>query len=279
MINQESRNGYSRKKRGVAQLNATLDKHLLAYAAAASAAGVSLLVLAQPTEAKIVYTPTNVEIAPTSKTGIDLIHNGKSDFLLSNHTSTPSTGSIFINELKVVPRGQNGVQGYASVLRSGVLVGPKSKFQTSTQKMAEFTRYCPRESSYCTTEATGNWKNITRGYMGLKFFIHGKAHYGWARLNVTIADNGVYALLTGYAYETIANKAILTGKTKGNEDKRSENEGQAGGVGKVNPAVLGKRKSEPAGLGLLAQGAAGLDVWRKRDPDSPVIETVGWWRW
>ncbi len=276
----EARSGTSIKKREVAHLNATLDKRLFAYASAASAAGVSLLALAQPTEAKIVYTPTNIEIAPRSRAGIDLVHNGKSDFLLSNHTSFNTSNESFTNYLQVTPQGHNGVQSNAVALRSGMLVGPKGQFQGSAQKMAEFREFCTHTShTYCHTKAGGNWYNITRGYLGLKFFIHGKAHYGWARLNVTITDKGVYALLTGYAYETIANKAILTGKTKGNEDEGSGNEDQARSVGPGNPAVFRKSKSKPATLGLLAQGAAGLDVWRKRDSNSPVIETVGWWRW
>jgi hypothetical protein len=47
--------------------------------------------------------------------------------------------------------------------------------------------------------------------------IEGKVHYGWARLS-TPKDwdrNQRWATLTGYAYETIPNKPIITGKTKG----------------------------------------------------------------
>jgi hypothetical protein len=42
-----------------ASLPASLDQHLNLYALAAGAAGVSLLAFAQPSEAKIVYTPTH----------------------------------------------------------------------------------------------------------------------------------------------------------------------------------------------------------------------------
>jgi hypothetical protein len=48
------------------------------------------------------------------------------------------------------------------------------------------------------------------------------------------------ATLTGYAYETIANKPIVTGKTHGKD------------VVTV----------QPASLGHLAQGSAGLAAWR-----------------
>lgn len=63
---------------------------------------------------------------------------------------------------------------------------------------------------------SGPWENAGKGvksrYLGLKFQIKGKTHYGWARLNFPKPSG---AIMTGYAYETIPNKAILTGKTKG----------------------------------------------------------------
>jgi len=68
-------------------------------------------------------------------------------------------------------------------------------------------------------------------YLGLKFDdLKGKTHYGWARVEVPIS--GGY-WLTGYAYETVPNKPIITGKTKG-------------------PDVI---TVEPATLGRLARGA------------------------
>jgi hypothetical protein len=54
-------------------------------------------------------------------------------------------------------------------------------------------------------------------YVGLKFSIKGQTHFGWTR--VKIASMYPYkASLTGYAYETIPNKAIITGETKGPDD-------------------------------------------------------------
>jgi hypothetical protein len=61
-----------------------------------------------------------------------------------------------------------------------------------------------------------------------------KAHaYGKGDLIIT-------GTLTGYAYETVANKPIIAGKTKG-------------------PDVITAR---PASLGHLAHGASGLSAWR-----------------
>jgi hypothetical protein len=65
----------------------------------------------------------------------------------------------------------------------------------------------------------GQWANGGKGvrdrYLGLRFIIKGQVHYGWVRLNVSFKNGEFSGLLTGYAYETIPNKAIATGKTKG----------------------------------------------------------------
>ena len=77
------------------------------------------------------------------------------------------------------------------------------------------------------------WRNEKRKYLGFSFVIKGQTHYGWARMNVIgCSANGISAVLTGYAYETVANKPIITGKTKG-------------------PDVI---TLEPGSLGALAAG-------------------------
>ncbi len=102
-------------------------------------------------------------------------------------------------------------------------------------------RFCPARALCGTGHAVvrytrGPWLNVSHRYLGLKFIIKGKVHYGWARLNV---QSGV-ATLTGYSYETIPNKPIIAGKPKG-------------------PDVI---TLEPASLGHLARGASGLSAWR-----------------
>ena len=52
-------------------------------------------------------------------------------------------------------------------------------------------------------------------YVGVRFLLNGQTHYGWIRLTVTTSPdpNGppLTAKITGYAYETVANKAIKAG--------------------------------------------------------------------
>jgi len=86
----------------------------------------------------------------------------------------------------------------------------------------------------------GQWQNISsRHFLGVKFLINGETHFGWLRFSMA---NAIGATLTGYAYETFANKPIIAG---------------VGNDGKMLPAT---HPQHPAGsLGRLAAGAAGLN--------------------
>jgi hypothetical protein len=95
---------------------------------------------------------------------------------------------------------------------------------------------------------------VTNGYLGLKFTVKGKIHYGWARLTVQVLGRAfIKATLTGYAYETIPNKAIIAGRTNGSNDNS------------VDPVVLAAPTPQPASLGMLALGAHGVPLWRRKE--------------
>ena len=74
--------------RNVSRLNQKLDRKLTAYMAAAGAAGVSMLALAQPAEAKVVYTNANLNIGNVA---IDLNNDGINDFrfFLERYSTNP----------------------------------------------------------------------------------------------------------------------------------------------------------------------------------------------
>lgn len=85
----------------------------------------------------------------------------------------------------------------------------------------------------------------------------GEVHYGWARMSVT-CNNGYSILLTGYAYETIPNKPIIAGKTKGEDDI---DPGPGASLTGPTPDI-----PHTAMLGALALGAPGVSVWRRKEP-------------
>jgi hypothetical protein len=246
----------SRSARTPANLPASIQQQLTMYAIAAGAAGVGLLALAQPAEAKIVYTPADVKI---TKFHLDLDHDGVDDFLLQTSTKFVSqTSETF--RLNVSPSNrQNDVWGkgnYASALRAGVRVGAGFP-QGGIVMVSDVYKI---NSFY--TKFHGPWANGGKGvknrYLGLKFLVKGKHHFGWARLNVAINLYGqITATLTGYAYETTVGKSIKAGQTHSAADDSAYEDL---GVSMTSPVP---DTPQPASLGMLAMGAPGLSIWRR----------------
>jgi len=236
--------------RTTADLPESITRQLNMYVLAASAAGVGMLALVQPAEAKIVYTPAQVRI--NHKLALDLNHDGINDFYFVssyNHASSCSS-----NYLIVSPYRKNLLltkNFFPLALRAGVRVGGAQHFS--------FNGLMARASFNCTnghSRFEGDWANSGKGvknrYLGLKFLINGKVHYGWARLNVTINSILREVTLTGYAYETVPGKAIIAGATTGPDD--------------AEPTASLTLTPEPATLGTLALGAPGLSIWRREAP-------------
>ena len=227
--------------RKTAKLSDSVNQHLNLYALVAGAAGVSLLSLTQPAEAKIVYTPAHIKITLNHKFLLDLNHDGIKDFELNNNSAHSSafleafprqTG----NALAAATGGMcNPVLG-AAALKAGVLIG---KGQT-------FGDYDCMAQKLATEGSFGSWGNVKNRFLGLQFVIKGKKHFGWARLSVSKPP--YIAILTGYAYETIPNKPIIAGKTHGR-----------------NRVTV-----QPASLGHLAGGANSIPAWRVK----PVAATT-----
>jgi len=118
-------------------------------------------------------------------------------------------------------------------LPAGMEIGPGKPFQAQANCMA-FSE---------SGSANGPWLDVKHRYLGFAFMIEGKVHYGWARLSLGRFVYNYTAELTGYAYETIANKSLLTGKEK-STDAPVETAG--------------------ATLGSLARGASSLPAGRNK---------------
>jgi hypothetical protein len=207
------------------RLNNILDKGLLTYMATASAAGVSMLAMTQSAEAKVVYTATNRSIVSDSR--LDLNNDGIPDYAFHGPFAICGTCSY----LDVLAIKFNKFMSSAQPLAAGISVGPDGKFRGHLGQMV----------NSCTCSGNpgngGPWIGVQNEYMGYEFNIKGTAHFGWARFSVT--DKGAITL-TGYAYETVSLKPIVTGDTTGSDDEDS--------VEQPVPAA--------SSLGSLALGAA-----------------------
>jgi len=210
-----------KRPRKPANFSQSLHDRLNMYALAASAAGVGVVALAQSAEAKIVYTPAHHVIGLKQRYALALNHKF-ADFLFTNTqcvgTSWPCT-SVAWASLAVVSASSKGTkipnevvggQHWASALKRGAHISQGQEFSRSADMAAQY-------ASFGRSGTTGPWVNVTDRYLGLRFKIGGKLHYGWARFNVTVVKGKfeIVATLTGYAYETIPNKPIIAGKTNG----------------------------------------------------------------
>jgi hypothetical protein len=222
------------------------------YALAASAAGLGGLALTQAAEARIVYTPVRHVVGRNGHYNIDLNHDKVTDVTLVN--TYGCNQDYCVDALSAVPAAGNGIEGvrgflsipYASALTRGAVIGPKQSFVG--QLMA---------SSQSGQGTLGKWLNVDNRYLGLKFQIHGKTHFGWARLSVHVPGGAVVkATLTGYAYETVANKPIIAGRTNSDTDETLESDQSI-------PAAVTLPASRSATLGRLALGSPALSVWKR----------------
>jgi hypothetical protein len=234
----------------------SFQNRLAAYAICAGAAGVGALCLAPAAEAKVVYTPANVKIT-IGEYPLDLNNDGITDFnLLPNGQTNGHSNSTYFSAIpvasgnKVWGHGGDGSHRDRSVafdLPAGVTVGPNQEASQPTGRKVLAARYSVRTTGGRSYGGfAGDWANGGKGvnnrYLGFAFTINGETHFGWARLNVHFRD-GAFAkgILTGYAYETEPNKAIVTGDTQ-------------------NAEIAVDPSQKSATLGALALGASGLGI-------------------
>jgi hypothetical protein len=221
------------------KLKPAFNRRLAAYAAAAT--GTAALALTTTAHAEIVYTPANVTTG--SSTPLDLNHDGINDFTWESVPYDSGHGHDFGPALDVPG---NAVWGVRTPLPIGTPIGSKGKFASSTYYGVVFMG---EDFEYGTiTNTFGFWKNVTNKFMGFKFMVGGEVHYGWARLSW---NGPVSVIISGYAYETVANKPIRAGQ-------RTESEAESASVSSVDSSAEGG-----ASLGLLASGANGIGVWRR----------------
>lgn len=276
--------------RNATTLNTNLNKALISYMAAACAAGGAILAEAMPAEGEVVYTPTNTPILMGTPVSLDLNNDGVIDFTLSNNAGprrppscSPCTfgehGSLKVSPLqagneiwgvsssvykltsnarrKRLQKKPTTVQEAAAAVEWGVVVGngPGRSFQSQALPMDSSNSFYYFGGGG-TVNSFGPWGKGRKGtgpYLGFKFLVDGQVHYGWARVDVKANFLKLSATLTGYAYETVANRPIITGFTHGTAETSSD----------------ASQEKQPAVAGSLGQLAAGASA-SGQHPASPV---------
>ncbi len=157
-------------------------------------------------------------------------------------------GSYFFEALKAA--GINGGEAMAvsslyvptlfvPALAAGQLIGPSAVF--SQQGVFESFMITSFGGIY-----RGDWESVSNGYLGFRFEIKGRIHYGWARMTTEtdwLGNEGLFAWVTGLAYETVPGRAIAAGDEAG--------------------AAVAAQEQHSTTLGALAFGAKAIPMWRK----------------
>jgi hypothetical protein len=245
--------------RVTARLTAKLDKRLFAYAAAASAAGVSLMAATPSAEAKIVYTAANITIPANGSVKLDINKDGVADFSLYFYAYGPRKAPLgYHEEALVIDPLKTGNEVWsitsskgdacAAALPAAAKVGAGAAFTPN-----ELLLFQSAGTAYSIPDPRCPFGNLPRGaFLGLKFLINGETHYGWAHVALTVDLEK--AVISGYAYETVPNQSINTGKTSG-PSSVSQSE------------MIPLTSPQPATPGLLARGAESASIWRRPEDE------------
>ncbi len=238
----------ARTSRSKTALNLRLNNRLIAYAAAAGGATLSMLAAAAPSEAEVIYTPANVTIGPGGSYSLDLNNDGVTDFTL-HRGLCGQHGSCFYAQIDVPGNGirPTGILSYAAPMPRGASIGPGQPFN-ATSGYSQKGAFMAADFIYSKSAFFGPWANVTNRFLGVKLLIDGETHYGWARLTVTNFTKGGTATLTGYAYENVPNRELRAGQENGTITTANRS---------IPPTAA------PASLGSLALGHSALAVWRR----------------
>lgn len=223
------------------------------YTLAAAAAGVSMLAMSLPAEGSVVVTRKNIAIPLNGTVSVDLNKDGLADFEFSltssfvnskrhdNLTAKGLTGGKVVGR-KLKPSSAPYGNPYASALARGHKIGASAHFSSADGKIT-IERQVHAESA---GTYYGNWYAIGPDhFLGVKFQIKGQTHFGWIRL--TVETGSFTATITEFGYETVANKSVDAGLSSSSAS-----------------AQLTKTHSRGS-LGMLALGAEGLALWRRRE--------------
>lgn len=214
--------------------------------------------LSSPKKAIPIPVSTGTTAEPVA---ISLANNGVTDLSFTLWGGANPGRTLDFN----APDGNGVIVGgnfdpYAVALTRGAEIGPAENASFCARGLVELSassgvnKYCKgfwgsNPKYFLPPGQCGEHKNE---YMGVSFLLDGQTHYGWVRLTVTTSPdpNGppLTAKITGYAYETIANKAI-----------------KAGTAATAAADVQVQQRQAAPSLGMLAAGAEGMPLWRREE--------------
>jgi hypothetical protein len=186
---------------------------------------------------------------------LDLNHDGTVDFTIGHRASctTDHFCDTMLYAFASPISGGNGIEGMRKFYNMAYALKPKSRIGRKRAFFDGAVLFDRTRASNTSGVCTGSWVDVKDRYLGLKFLVQGKYHFGWARLSVTCDRfSRIVGIVSGYAYETIPGKTIIAGATKGPGDAEPT-------------ASRNTPTPEPATLGMLALGSPALSIWRREE--------------
>jgi len=209
------------------------NKQLNPYSLAAGA----ILIASESANATIHHTDlgTGIIIDSTNSTfEIDFGNNDITNFIINLFTGTSSSKPIYtlnIDPQTIGAYAQLAFQPYVNALSNGDQVNNATASWLNSTGTG--TLGARKQTFSGAFTSVGSFPGTIDKYIGVKFTLNSNVNYGW--IQVKMPGNPAYSIVTGYAYN--------------DEDDGDITAGQIPEVGS---------------LGLLALGAAGLSLWRKR---------------
>jgi len=258
------------RSKNITELPAKLERQLRSYAVAASAAGVALLACAAPVNARIVCGKPGLLLQGNETFPVDPAKQQYAPFnLAQTWTYRQSCGrsscwTYLWNRAFFTPNTAGASEMLASnsfpaALSSGAEIGPRGRFGKGKSYGVLFSY--GNIGGGTAKHHNGNFGFGTNSYVGYKFSIAGKDHFGWARLEAELNQKKTTTKLPTFGYETVPGKALRAGACDdfsqsqlAPQDSREAADQDALGKSIV-PLAIRFAKPKYASLGMLALGS------------------------
>jgi hypothetical protein len=271
------------RARKPSELPEPLHCRLSSYALAASAAGVTLLACSAPASAAPVCKNLFVTLSGTDTYSLNPSRQPFAPFNIGQTFDNVSSLTIaYWNRGFLTPNSAKAVEllggnGFPAALASGASIGPGGHFGKGNSYGLLFS-FGPLNGG-TKKNHQGNFQFGQTNYFGFRFSMSGEDHYGWVRLKVTFGQGfdgtATFIHVRGYGYETTPNTAIHAGQCSSEASLNAHpisNDGIRGAkpdiqkTGSIaSSASSSSRISRSTSLGLLALGACGLRLWRRKE--------------
>jgi hypothetical protein len=219
-------------------LTERLESQLLLYTLAASAA----LLMPCVAQAEVVFTPSSAALHGIGNLAIDLDNDGTVDVTIRVGHCNSFSGYQKVGCISAYGASrfnQIEMSGFpftrAAALPTGTTVDASSPFRVRAFMGTGFG-----------SDYYGHWSHVANRFLGVKFVINGQVHFGWIGFRSVYGARALTAKLAGWAYETIPDTLIVTGR--------------------VGTSAQPTASIHPTSMELLAAGHTAIDQRRKRTP-------------